>query len=306
MKGLSPEIFIIPEADVVLLTEGSTLIADSLIGTWQGDASPAGSETVARYQMDIMGTRETVQRSYLLVLWVQVPPLQFSVGNVVISDSGWSDPMAESSEVKAFYREASNQKGRSESERNRRRNEYRCSCQVSWVSRRWLLSLLEETEGCTQGSYRRVEGGNSGENSRESTEGLRTSQDDPGMTKTVPITEEGNGKEVCRLADEVDKRRSQEDDKLGGARTSGFRRDGGDTSSGHSAGIWMLTKPKSQSVGQTGTFETDSHGSDEVCSRCTGKGSLRAERPPEFEAVLWENPMYGILEGALETGLWQI
>ena len=68
-----------------------------------------------------------VQRSHLLVLWVQVPPLQFSVGNVVISDSGWSDPMAESSELKAFYREASNQKGRSESERNRRRNiRYRC------------------------------------------------------------------------------------------------------------------------------------------------------------------------------------
>ncbi len=59
MKGFSPEIFIIPEADVVLLTEGRTLIADSLIGTWQGDASPAGSKTVARYQMDIMGTRET-------------------------------------------------------------------------------------------------------------------------------------------------------------------------------------------------------------------------------------------------------
>ncbi|NQE05838.1 hypothetical protein C5S32_08200 [ANME-1 cluster archaeon GoMg1] len=30
------------------------------------------------------------------------------------------------------------------------------------------------------------------------------------MTKTVPITEEGNGKEVCRLADEVDKRRIQD------------------------------------------------------------------------------------------------
>ena len=210
VKGLSHEIFIVPEADVVLLTEGCTLIADSLIGTWQGDASPAGSETVARYQMDIMGTREAVQRSYLLVLWVQVPPLQFSVGNVVISDSGWSDPMAESSEVKAFYREASNQKGRSESERNRRRNIRYCSCQVSSAPRRWLLSLLEETEGCTQGSYRRTEGGNSGENSRESSEGLRTSQDDPGMTKTVPITEEGNGKEVCRLADEVGKWGSQD------------------------------------------------------------------------------------------------
>ena len=72
------------------------------------------------------------------------------------------------------------------------------------------------------------------------------------------------------------------------------------------AGIGMLTQPKSQSVGQTCAFETDSRGSDEICSRCTGKGSLRAERPPEFEAVLWENPMYGILERALETGLWRI
>jgi hypothetical protein len=58
VKGFSHEIFIVPEADVVFLTEGSILIADSLIGTWQGDESPAGSETVARYQMDIMETRE--------------------------------------------------------------------------------------------------------------------------------------------------------------------------------------------------------------------------------------------------------
>ena len=65
-------------------------------------------------------------------------------------------------------------------------------------------------------------------------------------------------------------------DKLGGARTSGFRRDSGNTSPRLSAGIWMLTKPKSQSGGQTCSFETDSRGSDEVCSWCTGKGSLRA------------------------------
>jgi hypothetical protein len=58
VKGFSHEILIVSVADVVLLTEGSTLIADSLNGTWQGDASPAGSETVARYQMDIMVTRE--------------------------------------------------------------------------------------------------------------------------------------------------------------------------------------------------------------------------------------------------------
>ena len=131
-------------------------------------------------------------------------------GSVVISDSRWGDSAAESSEVKAFYRGASNQKGRSESERNRRRNSQRCSCQISVSPRRWLLFLLEEIGRCTQGGYRWIEGGNSGENSRESSEGLRTSQDDPGMTKTVPITEEGNGKEVCRLADEVDKRRSQD------------------------------------------------------------------------------------------------
>jgi hypothetical protein len=78
------------------------------------------------------------------------------------------------------------------------------------------------------------------------------------------------------VADEVAKRRSWDDDKPGGARTSGFRRDSGDTSSGLSAKIWMLTKPKSQSVGQTRTFEADSRGSDEVCGGYTGKGSLRA------------------------------
>jgi len=98
------------------------------------------------------------------------------------------------------------------------------------------------------------------------------------MTKTVPITEKGNGTEVCRLADEVAKRRSWGDDKPGGARTSGFRRDSGDTSSRLRAGIWMVTQPTSQSVGQTGARETDSRGSDEVCGRYTGKGSLRAER----------------------------
>jgi len=68
VKGLSHEIFVVPEADVVHLTEGSTLITDSpnlqswniagSSGTWRGDESPAGSETVARYQTDIMGTRE--------------------------------------------------------------------------------------------------------------------------------------------------------------------------------------------------------------------------------------------------------
>jgi hypothetical protein len=58
VKGFSHEIFIVSEADVVHVTEGSILIADSLNGTWRGDERPAGSETVARYQTDIRGTRE--------------------------------------------------------------------------------------------------------------------------------------------------------------------------------------------------------------------------------------------------------
>jgi hypothetical protein len=83
-----------------------------------------------------------------------------------------------------------------------------------------------------------------GDSVAESSEGLRTSQDDPGMTKTVPITEEGNGKAVRRLADEVAKQRSQDDDKPGGARTSGFWRDRGYTSSRLITGIRMLAQPK--------------------------------------------------------------
>jgi len=58
VKGFSHEILIVSVADAVWLAEGSTLIADSLNRTWRGDASPTGSETVARYQMDIMVTRE--------------------------------------------------------------------------------------------------------------------------------------------------------------------------------------------------------------------------------------------------------
>jgi hypothetical protein len=69
VKGLSHEIHFVSEADVVHLTEGSTLLAVSplltslnktvsLRGTRQGDKCPTGSETVARYQTDIMGTRE--------------------------------------------------------------------------------------------------------------------------------------------------------------------------------------------------------------------------------------------------------
>jgi hypothetical protein len=73
VKGFSHEIPIIPEAYVVLLTEGCTLIADSLIRTWQGDASPAGSKTVARYQTDIMQTREA--QSVLLTGVCPIKPI---------------------------------------------------------------------------------------------------------------------------------------------------------------------------------------------------------------------------------------
>ena len=44
------------------------------------------------------------------------------------------------------------------------------------------------------------------------------------MTKTVSITGEGNETEWRRLADGADKRRGQEEHKLGGARVPGFRR----------------------------------------------------------------------------------
>ncbi|MDI6886491.1 MAG: hypothetical protein QMD22_09195 [archaeon] len=68
VKGLSPEMLVMSEADVVHRTEGSTLptvspklrswnIAGSS-GTWQGGESSTGSKTAARYQMDSMGTRE--------------------------------------------------------------------------------------------------------------------------------------------------------------------------------------------------------------------------------------------------------
>ncbi len=56
------------EADVFCVTEGSihTTISSNLrswniagsSGTWQGDVSPTGSQTVAWYQTEIMGTRE--------------------------------------------------------------------------------------------------------------------------------------------------------------------------------------------------------------------------------------------------------
>lgn len=85
VKGFSHEIFIVPEADVVLLTEGSTLIADSLIETWQGDASPAGSKTVARYQTDIMQTRET--QSVLLTGVCPIKPINGKIAQTTLWES---------------------------------------------------------------------------------------------------------------------------------------------------------------------------------------------------------------------------
>jgi hypothetical protein len=70
VKVISPEIFIILEADVFCVTEGSihTTISRHLRSwnisrelwdmTRQGDVSPTGSKTAAWYQTETMGTRE--------------------------------------------------------------------------------------------------------------------------------------------------------------------------------------------------------------------------------------------------------
>jgi hypothetical protein len=69
VKGLSPEIPKVSKADVFPATEGSIFVAVSPqltssngevspARTRQGDKYSTGSETVARYQMDGMGTRE--------------------------------------------------------------------------------------------------------------------------------------------------------------------------------------------------------------------------------------------------------
>jgi len=55
VKGLSPEIVMVPEVEAVHLAEGSSLISVKR----RGDKTLAGSETTARYQKDRIGTRET-------------------------------------------------------------------------------------------------------------------------------------------------------------------------------------------------------------------------------------------------------
>jgi hypothetical protein len=84
VMGLSPEIFIVPVADVVHVTEGSTLVTASLNRTWRGDESLTGSETVAWYQTDIMGTREG--QSVLLTGVCSIKPINGKIVQTTIWD----------------------------------------------------------------------------------------------------------------------------------------------------------------------------------------------------------------------------
>ena len=85
VNGLSHEIFIVPEADVVHLAEGGTLVTDSPNGTWRGDESPTGSETVARYQTDIMGTREV--QSVLIMGVCAIKPINGKIVQTTLWES---------------------------------------------------------------------------------------------------------------------------------------------------------------------------------------------------------------------------
>ena len=67
VTGLSPEITIMSEADVVHPCGRQ----DSHNRYWRGYASPTGSETVARYQVDSVGTREA--RNAPVRVWVTKP-----------------------------------------------------------------------------------------------------------------------------------------------------------------------------------------------------------------------------------------
>jgi len=95
VKGLSPEILVVSVADVVHLTEGSILVTDSpklwswnrawSSGTGRGDESPTGSETVARYQRDIMGTREA--QSVLLTGVSPIKPINGKMVQMILWES---------------------------------------------------------------------------------------------------------------------------------------------------------------------------------------------------------------------------
>ena len=84
VKGLSPEILIVSVADVVHVTEGSTLVTASLNKTWRGDESLTGSEIVARYRMDIMGTREG--QSVLLTGVCAIKPINGKIVQTTLWD----------------------------------------------------------------------------------------------------------------------------------------------------------------------------------------------------------------------------
>ena len=95
VKVISPEILMILEADVICVTEGSihTIISQHLqswniaesSGTRQGDVSPTGSQTVAWYQKEIMGTREA---QYVLPTGVcTVKPMDGKMAQMVYWES---------------------------------------------------------------------------------------------------------------------------------------------------------------------------------------------------------------------------
>jgi len=79
VKGLSPEVTIVPVADAFHLAEGSILIPDRM----RGDKNLAGSETMARYQKDKVGTRETQSVSQRFGICIRKPingkPMQMTL-----------------------------------------------------------------------------------------------------------------------------------------------------------------------------------------------------------------------------------
>ena len=82
VKVLSPEIYFVSEVDVFHLTEDNTLITvNPNLRSWniagssgmlRGDASPTGSEAVARYQTDTLGFSGDPVCSPYRSMWCQV------------------------------------------------------------------------------------------------------------------------------------------------------------------------------------------------------------------------------------------
>jgi len=95
VKVISPEILLVLEADVICVTESrihttistnlrSWDIAESSL-TRQGDMSPTGSKTVAWYQMETMGTRET--RYALLKGVYNIKPMNGKILQIAFRES---------------------------------------------------------------------------------------------------------------------------------------------------------------------------------------------------------------------------